>query len=138
MRAIPDGPDTHPRSNCLSMRADMHPAAACSLVYEAPESCPSGAWCPEALLAFLSSSLDRLRLMEVWAYRKSGLQSPRPVRIERVKHFDKTSDGQSHVPVNVLGRRFRNDEADCVRRAWHPLTRDIEDLKNAAQFPDYG
>jgi len=92
---------------------------------------------PRDLLAFLNAPADSLPLMERWSWIHSAPPVGTPPRIETINHFDRTEDGRAAVRINVLGRRFRDDEEDKYRRAWHPLSNDIEGLKDAEQFPDY-
>lgn len=92
---------------------------------------------PADLLAFLQSRVEHLPLMEAWAVYGKAPGTARPPRIEAINHFDRTPEKRAPVRIQVLGRRFRDDDEDKHRRAWHRLSMDIEGLKDAEAFPDY-
>ncbi|WP_052191400.1 HAD hydrolase-like protein [Luteibacter sp. 9133] len=92
---------------------------------------------PADLMPFLQSRVEHLPLMEAWAVEGKAPCTARPPRIEAINHFDRTSEKRAPVRIQVLGRRFRDDDDDKHRRAWHRLSMDIESLKNAETFPDY-
>lgn len=92
---------------------------------------------PHELISFLEKPAAHLPLLEMW----ERLKQPRPHEITRpidhINHFDRTNDNRRHVRIAALGRRFRDDELDATRRSWHPISKEIEALKDAEVFPDH-
>lgn len=94
---------------------------------------------PADLLAFLQTPWDRVPLLEAWAHSPEGRPANAHRRIDSLQHFDKSGvpkdQRRKSMWINWLGRRFRDDHADQFRRAWHPLTHEIEAHKDAEAFP---
>lgn len=58
----------------------------------------------------------------------------RTPRFDTINHFFPWPDN-GRVPITMMGRLFGEYEALKHRRQWHPLTAQIHEHKNSAQFP---
>lgn len=92
---------------------------------------------PAELIDFLENPTNGWPLLEQWSYWKTDLPPHALKRIEQINHFDRSGDSKSWVKIAVLGRRFRNDDLLEERRKWHPVSHEIENLKDATVFPAY-